>query len=101
MFWTLGFRGRPAIPLMTVLEELIDTSSVGGAVFDLGSATYDLTRIVTGQLDAYLDVGTRIDRGGAGAPGAVRGGRGRRRPQQLALRPRRGGALRSRRPARS
>lgn len=60
MFWTLGFRGRPAIPLVTVLEELIDTSSVGGAVFDLGSATYDMTRIVTGQLDAYLDVGTRI-----------------------------------------
>jgi myo-inositol-1(or 4)-monophosphatase len=60
LFWTLGFRGRPAIPLVTVLEELIDTSSVGGAVFDLGSATYDLTRIVTGQLDAYLDVGTRI-----------------------------------------
>ena len=60
MFWTLGFRGRPAVPLITVLEELIDTSSVGGAVFDLGSATYDLTRVVTGQLDAYLDVGTRI-----------------------------------------
>jgi myo-inositol-1(or 4)-monophosphatase len=60
MFWTLGFRGRPALPLVTVLEELIDTSSVGGAVFDLGSATYDLTRLVTGQLDAYLDVGTRI-----------------------------------------
>jgi myo-inositol-1(or 4)-monophosphatase len=60
MFWTLGFRGRPALALTTVLEELIDCSSVGGAVFDLGSATYDLTRIVTGQLDAYLDVGTRI-----------------------------------------
>jgi myo-inositol-1(or 4)-monophosphatase len=60
MFWTLGFRGRPALPLVTVLEELIDKSSVGGAVFDLGSATYDLTRVVTGQLDAYLDVGTRI-----------------------------------------
>jgi myo-inositol-1(or 4)-monophosphatase len=60
MFWTLGFRGRPAVPLVAVLEELIDSSSVGGAVFDLGSATYDLTRIVTGQLDAYLDVGSRI-----------------------------------------
>jgi myo-inositol-1(or 4)-monophosphatase len=60
MFWTLVFRGRPALPLVTVLEELIDSSSVGGAVFDLGSATYDLTRLITGQLDAYLDVGTRI-----------------------------------------
>ena len=60
MFWTLGFRGRPAIPLVTVLGELIDTSSVGGAVFDLGSACFDLTRIVTGQLDAYLDIGSRM-----------------------------------------
>jgi len=43
-----------------VLEELIDASSVGGGVFDLGSATYDMTRIVTGQLDAYIDVGPRM-----------------------------------------
>jgi myo-inositol-1(or 4)-monophosphatase len=60
MFWTLGFRGRPAQPLITVLGELIDASSVGGAVFDLGSAAFDLTRLVTGQLDAYLDVGSRM-----------------------------------------
>jgi len=60
MFWTLGFRGRPAGPLVTVLGELIDASSVGGAVFDLGSAAFDLTRIATGQLDAYLDVGSRM-----------------------------------------
>jgi myo-inositol-1(or 4)-monophosphatase len=60
MFWTLGFRGRPAIPLITVLEDLIDVSSVGGAVFDLGSATFDMTRILTGQLDGYVDVGSRM-----------------------------------------
>jgi myo-inositol-1(or 4)-monophosphatase len=60
LFWTLGFRGRPAVPLICVLEELIDASSVGGGVFDLGSATYDMTRIVTGQLDAYIDVGPRM-----------------------------------------
>jgi myo-inositol-1(or 4)-monophosphatase len=60
MFWTLGFRGRPAIPLTTVLGEMIDASSVGGAVFDLGSAAFDVTRIVTGQLDAYVDVGSRM-----------------------------------------
>jgi myo-inositol-1(or 4)-monophosphatase len=60
MFWTMGFRGRPAQPLITVLGELIDASSVGGAVFDLGSAAFDLTRLVTGQLDAYLDVGSRM-----------------------------------------
>jgi myo-inositol-1(or 4)-monophosphatase len=58
LFWSTGFRGRPAGPLVEVLGELIDTSSVGGAFFDLGSATFDMTRILTGQLDAYLDVGS-------------------------------------------
>ena len=39
------------------LSELVDASSVGGSTFDLGSATYDMTRIVTGQLDAYIEPG--------------------------------------------
>ncbi len=60
MFWTLGFRGRPAVPLVEVLGFLIDASSVGGGVFDLGSATFDMTRILTGQLDGYVDVGSRM-----------------------------------------
>lgn len=60
MFWTYGFRGRPAVPTAIVLEELIDTSSVGGASFDLGSATFDMTRIITGQLDAYVEPGPRL-----------------------------------------
>jgi len=33
---------------------------VGGAVFDLGSATYSVTRVLTGQLDAYVDIGPAI-----------------------------------------
>ena len=60
LFWTLGFRGRPAAVLAGVLAGLIDTSSVGGAVFDIGSATYSVTRILTGQLDAYVDIGPAI-----------------------------------------
>jgi myo-inositol-1(or 4)-monophosphatase len=60
MFWTYGFRGRPARALVEVLAELIDASSVGGATFDLGSATFDMTRILTGQLDAYVEPGPRI-----------------------------------------
>jgi myo-inositol-1(or 4)-monophosphatase len=60
MFWTYGFRGRPARALVEVLAELIDTSSVGGGTFDLGSATYDMTRVVTGQLDAYIEPGPRM-----------------------------------------
>ncbi|MHB8781618.1 MAG: inositol monophosphatase family protein [Candidatus Geothermincolia bacterium] len=62
LFWTTGYRGRPAMAVTTVLEELIDTSSVDGSVFDLGSATYGVTRILTGQLDAYVDVGDRLIR---------------------------------------
>jgi myo-inositol-1(or 4)-monophosphatase len=60
MFWTYGFRGRPARALVEVIAELIDRSSVGGGTFDLGSATFDMTRIVTGQLDAYVEPGPRM-----------------------------------------
>lgn len=62
LFWTIGFRGRPAMPLIITLEELIDTSSVDGGIFDLGSATYCITRLLTGQLDAYVDVGDLMAR---------------------------------------
>lgn len=57
MFWAYGFRGRPARPTVEVLAELIDASSVGGATFELGSAAFDSTRVVTGQLDAYVEPG--------------------------------------------
>jgi myo-inositol-1(or 4)-monophosphatase len=60
MFWAYGFRGRPARALIEVICDLIDISSVGGGTFDLGSATYDMTRIVTGQLDAYVEPGPRM-----------------------------------------
>jgi myo-inositol-1(or 4)-monophosphatase len=60
MFWTYGFRGRPARPTAEVLAELIDLSSVGGATFDLGSAAFDMTRLVTGQLDCYVEPGPRL-----------------------------------------
>ena len=60
IFWTIGFRGRPAVMLATVLAELMDTSSVGGSVFDIGSATFSVTRLLTGQLDAYVDIGPAI-----------------------------------------
>jgi fructose-1,6-bisphosphatase/inositol monophosphatase family enzyme len=60
MFWTYGLRGRPARELIEVIAELVDASSVGGATFDLGSATFDMTRVATGQLDAYVEPGPRI-----------------------------------------
>jgi myo-inositol-1(or 4)-monophosphatase len=57
LFWTSGLRGRPVLPMSILLEELIDGSSMHGGFFDLGSATFNMTRIVTGQLDAYVDMG--------------------------------------------
>jgi myo-inositol-1(or 4)-monophosphatase len=60
LFWTYGLRGRPARETMEVLGELVDRSSVGGGTFELGSAAYDLTRVVTGQLDAYIEPGPRL-----------------------------------------
>jgi myo-inositol-1(or 4)-monophosphatase len=60
LFWVYGFTRRPARPVVEVIGELIDRSSLGGGVFDLGSATFNLTRILTGQLDAYVEPGARM-----------------------------------------
>jgi myo-inositol-1(or 4)-monophosphatase len=45
---------------MEVLGPLIEASSVGGGSFELGSASFDMTRVLTGQLDAYIEPGPRI-----------------------------------------
>jgi myo-inositol-1(or 4)-monophosphatase len=60
MFWGYGFRGRPVRQTVEVLAELIDASSVGGGTFELGSQAFVMTRIVTGQLDAVIEVGSRL-----------------------------------------
>ncbi|MGH2862487.1 MAG: inositol monophosphatase family protein [Solirubrobacteraceae bacterium] len=60
MFWAYGFRGRPARPTTELLAELIDASSVGGGTFELGSQAFVMTRVVTGQLDAVIEVGSRM-----------------------------------------
>lgn len=60
MFWGYGFRGRPARATVEVLGDLIDASSVGGGTFELGSQAFAMTRIITGQLDAAVEVGSRL-----------------------------------------
>lgn len=60
MFWAYGFRGRPVRATVEVLGDLIDASSVGGGTFELGSQAFAMTRIVTGQLDAVIEVGSRL-----------------------------------------
>lgn len=60
MFWAYGFRGRPARATVEVLGSLIDASSVGGGTFELGSQAFAMTRLITGQLDAVIEVGSRL-----------------------------------------
>jgi len=60
MFWAYGFRGRPARATTELLAELIDASSVTGASFELGSQAFAMTRLTTGQLDAVIEVGSRM-----------------------------------------
>lgn len=60
LFWVFGFRGRPARELVEVLGDIIDRSSVGGGVFDLGSACFDGVCVLTGQLDAFIEPGPRM-----------------------------------------
>jgi myo-inositol-1(or 4)-monophosphatase len=60
MFWGYGFRGRPVRASVEVLGDLIDASSVGGGTFELGSQAFAMTRIVTGQFDAVIEVGSRL-----------------------------------------
>jgi myo-inositol-1(or 4)-monophosphatase len=60
LFWAGGFRGQPAVPTAIVLEGLFDVPGSEGAFFDQGSAAYSLTRVVTGQIDAYVDPGPAL-----------------------------------------
>ena len=60
--WSLGIVARPAKPLMDVMGELVDRSSMTGGFFSCNSISYSLTRLVTGQLDAALDIANRIYR---------------------------------------
>jgi myo-inositol-1(or 4)-monophosphatase len=60
MFFAYGFRGRPVRPMVEVIGDLIDASSVGGGGFEPGSAAFDMTRVLTGQFAAYVEPGPAL-----------------------------------------
>lgn len=60
MFWSFDIIGRPAQRVMSYLGPLIDKSGMAAGAFLFNSAAFSLTRIVTGHLDAYVDVGGRL-----------------------------------------
>lgn len=60
MFWSLEFNGHPMALMTDAYAHLVDTSANTGGVFIFNSASYSISRILTGQLDAYVDIGNRI-----------------------------------------
>ncbi|MFQ6113219.1 MAG: inositol monophosphatase family protein [bacterium] len=60
LFWSFEAVGRPTNWICKYLGKLMDVSGMEGAAFLFNNSAYSLTRIVLGQLDAYVDVGGRI-----------------------------------------
>ncbi|GBD92550.1 bifunctional inositol-1 monophosphatase/fructose-1,6-bisphosphatase [bacterium BMS3Abin05] len=60
LYWSFDVVGRPVRPLMAALGDLIQGSAVNGGCFLWNSAAYSITRILLGQLDAYLDPGGKL-----------------------------------------
>ncbi|MBI5116368.1 hypothetical protein HZA56_07835 [Candidatus Poribacteria bacterium] len=60
--WSLTMPGRPAALVFGLMADLVDASSVRGGFFSCNSTCYSISRVATGQLDAYVDVANRIVR---------------------------------------
>ncbi len=60
MGWSLGMVGAPSAPLYQVVGSIVDRTTVAGGFFVLNSSAFELTRLVTGQLAAAVDVRNRL-----------------------------------------
>jgi myo-inositol-1(or 4)-monophosphatase len=60
MFWSIEFNGHPAELMTMAYGHLIDRSANPGGLFVWSSACYSISRIITGQIDAYVDIGNRL-----------------------------------------
>ncbi|MFJ4918755.1 inositol monophosphatase family protein [Streptomyces sp. NPDC088725] len=60
MFWSLEFNGHPAGLMLDAYGHLVDASSNRGGVYVFNSASFSISRIITGQMDAYVDIGNRL-----------------------------------------
>lgn len=54
--WSFEVVGRPIAEIVNRIGPLIDQSSFRGGVYLFNSSAFALTRLVTGQLDAYIDI---------------------------------------------
>jgi len=62
MFWSIEFNGHPMKLMSSAYAHLVDQSANTGGIFVFNSASFSISRIITGQLDAYVDIGNRIFR---------------------------------------
>ena len=60
MFWSIELTAHPVRRLVDAYGHLIDGSVTEGAVFVFTSASYSITRLITGQLDCHVDIGHRL-----------------------------------------
>jgi len=60
--WAMTVPARPASLIFQTAAKLIDLTSLKGGFFSSNSSSYSLTRLLTGQLDASVDIANRFYR---------------------------------------
>jgi myo-inositol-1(or 4)-monophosphatase len=60
MFWSIEFNGHPSELMTIAYGNLIDYTANNGGIFIFNSASFSISRIITGQMDAYVDIGNRL-----------------------------------------
>lgn len=60
--WSMTVPGRPADLIFPTAAKLMDLTSLKGGFFACNSTSYSLTRLVTNQLDACVDIANRFYR---------------------------------------
>lgn len=60
LFWSIEFNGHPSRKMIESYGHIIDRTSNSGGIFVFSSSTYSILKIITGQLDAYVDIGNRL-----------------------------------------
>jgi len=58
--WAMTVTGRPAELIFPTAARLIDLTTLKGGFFACNSTAFSLTRLVTNQLDAYVDFANRF-----------------------------------------
>lgn len=62
MSWSMTIPARPAELIFPTAARIIDLSSLRGGFFSCNSTSYSLTRLLTNQLDACVDIANRYYR---------------------------------------